>query len=133
MAKLSHSEISKLLKSAGNLPKVYTRGFRRLEEHSEPDSLPRPPEYIDQLFEPESFPDCQPSDEPLHHFEKLAAFRARHPFFEDRSVKAVFISARCPSWLKDDFEFLCRTCEGEDPAVVVRRLVRDYVRENTPE
>ena len=68
----------------------------------------------------------------LHPVEKLAEFRERHPYFEDRSVKTTFLSARCPEWLKDDFDFIARCVEGEDPATVLRRLVRDYIRENTP-
>ena len=68
----------------------------------------------------------------LHPVEGLNEFRQRHPFYEDRSVKTAFLSAKCPQWLKDDFEFITKTCEGEDGAVVLRRLVREYIRANTP-
>ena len=68
----------------------------------------------------------------LHPVEKLTEFSERHPYFEDRSVKTTFLSARCPEWLKDDFDFIARCVEGEEPAVVLRRLVREYIIENTP-
>ena len=58
----------------------------------------------------------------------LEKLRDSHPFMEDRSAKLDFLSARCPSWLREDFEYVSRCIEGEDPSIVLRRLVRNYIK-----
>jgi len=58
---------------------------------------------------------------------KLFELRQRFPYLDDRSVKIRYLSARCPVWLHEDFDFVCRSIEGEEPSVVLRRLVRDYI------
>ena len=59
---------------------------------------------------------------------KLEEIRAKFPYMEDRSAKLEYLSARCPTWLRDDFEYVSRCIEGEDPSVVLRRLVRQYIK-----
>jgi len=59
----------------------------------------------------------------------LKRLRELYPHMDDRSVKADYISCRCPTWLRDDFEYVSKSIEGEHPAVVLRRLVRNYIKE----
>jgi len=59
---------------------------------------------------------------------RIEKLRETHPFMEDRSAKLDYLSARCPAWLREDFEYVSRCIEGEDPSVVLRRLVRNYIR-----
>lgn len=58
---------------------------------------------------------------------RLSKLRERFPCAEDRSVKSAFLSARCNEQLRDDFDYVARCIEGEEPAIVLRRLVRDYI------
>jgi len=59
---------------------------------------------------------------------KLDEIRSKFPYMEDRSAKLDYLSARCPTWLRDDFEYVARCIEGEDPSIVLRRLVRQYIK-----
>ena len=116
-----------------NIHPVFSRGLKKNDpEESELLDNLQPAKYVQDMHPDLPLDDSRLDGEPLHHFERLAAFKRRYPFAEDRSTKGVFLSARCPEWVKEDFEFVCRTVEGEDPAVVLRRLAREYIRRNTP-
>lgn len=62
--------------------------------------------------------------------EKLESIRQKFPYMEDRSAKIDYISTRCPCWLREDFEYVSRCIEGEDPSIVLRRLVRQYIKQS---
>ena len=59
--------------------------------------------------------------------EKLGKLRKQYPYAEDASVKTSYLTAKCNQRLHDDFDYVARVIEGEEPAIVLRRLVREYI------
>lgn len=69
----------------------------------------------------------KPAQFNLSTIDKLEKLRERFPYAEDRSTKAAYLSARCSYQLREDFDYVARVIEGEEPAIVLRRLVREYI------
>jgi len=63
----------------------------------------------------------------LEVLETLESLKKRFPYADDRSAKTAYLSARCNQSLKEDFDYVSRVIEGEEPAIILRRLVRDYI------